>query len=535
MRPFTYSFSYPSQRMPVLARNVVATSQPLAAQAGLSMLAQGGNAVDAAIAAAACLTVVEPTSNGLGSDAFAIVWDGKALSGLNASGRSPAGWTTQYFDRKYGAGTAMPQRGIDTVTVPGCVSAWQALHARFGQRAFKDVLTPAIDYARQGHAVSPITARSWATQVGSIVEPDLQRDFAPGGAAPSAGQWWRFEAQARTLESIARDGGESFYRGALAERMVQHAQQLGGVHSLDDFAKHQPEWVQPIATDYRGYLLHEIPPNGQGIAALMCLGMLRELDLAALPVDQADSLHIQIEAMKLAFADVYMHVADPAASQTLAPERLLDPAYLAARARQIDRRHASTPTTGFPREGGTIYLTTADAAGMMVSFIQSNYMGFGSGVVVPDTGISLQNRGAGFVRQAGHPNEVAPRKRPFHTIIPAFLTDADGAPRMSFGVMGGHMQPQGHVQMVTRIVDYGQNPQTASDAPRWLVNSDGTLSLEAGFEPQVVEELARRGHRIAQPERTNFAFGGAQLIWRTADGHYLAASDHRKDGCAVGF
>lgn len=536
--PFSFDFPYLSQRMPVLARNVVATSQPLAAQAGLSMMAKGGNAVDAAIAAAACLTVVEPTSNGIGSDAFAIVWDGQSLHGLNASGRAPAAWQPAYFDRKYGVGTAMPQRGIDSVTIPGCVSAWQMLASRFGKLPLATSLAPAIDYAENGHAVPPITAKSWATQAALIGEPDFHREFAPGGKTPSAGEIWHFADQAMTLKQVAVDGGESFYRGDVAERIARHAQSLGGTHTIADFAAHASDWVAPIAVDYRGFRLHEIPPNGQGIAALMCLGILREFDLRALPVDSVDSLHLQVEAMKLAFADVYAHASDLShvdARLGAGVSQLLDPAYLKARANLIDMRRAGKPVTGFARDGGTIYLTTADAGGMMVSFIQSNYMGFGSGVVVPGTGVSLQNRGAGFVREHGHPNCVAPGKRPFQTIIPGFLTDLENQPVMSFGVMGGHMQPQGHVQMVTRIADYGQNPQSASDAPRWLVNADGTVSFEAGFAAGVLTELAARGHRIVQPERANFAYGGAQLIWRMKGGQYLAASDHRKDGCAVGF
>jgi gamma-glutamyltranspeptidase / glutathione hydrolase len=529
--PFSFQFPYRSQRMPVLANQVVATSQPLAAQAGLQMLALGGSAVDAAIAAAATLTVVEPTSNGLGSDAFAIVWDGETLQGLNASGRAPAAWSRAYFDERYGVRSPMPKRGIDTVTIPGCVSAWQALHGRYGRLPFADVLAPSIRYARAGHLVSPITAASWTVQARNIQEPGLQRDFTVDGAAPPAGSRWRFEDQARTLEQIAKDGGQSFYRGDLAKLFVDHAQSLGGAHTLDDFAGHRADWVKPISIDYRRFRLHEIPPNGQGIAALMCLGILRHFDLAAIPVDSVASLHLQIEAMKLAFADVYAQVGDAGVDTA----RLLHPDYLARRASRIDLNRATAPTTGFPREGGTIYLTAADANGMMVSFIQSNYMGFGSGVVVPSTGVSLQNRGHGFVREPGHPNEVAGGKRPFHTIIPGFLTDLNDQPIMSFGVMGGHMQPQGHVQMVTRIADYGQNPQTASDAPRWLVNPDGTLSLEAGIDPQVVAGLRALGHRLAEAEGTNFAYGGAQLIWRLPDGGYLAASDHRKDGLAVGF
>jgi gamma-glutamyltranspeptidase/glutathione hydrolase len=530
---FGYEFPYPSQRMPVMARNVVATSQPLAAQAGLQMLAEGGNAVDAAIATAATLTVVEPTSNGIGSDGFSIVWDGKELHGLNASGRAPAAWTPEYFKRKYGASERMPERGIDTVTIPGAVSQWMALANRFGKLPLSRVLEPAIRYAREGHLVSPITAASWARQAEMIREPDFQREFVRDGRAPSAGEHWVYKDQADTLAEIAETQGESFYRGALATKMVAHAAALGGVHALSDFAEHRADWVDLIHLDYRNVRLHEIPPNGQGLAALICLGILREFDLKQYPVDSIDSVHLQIEAMKLAFADAYRYISDPT-TMDVPTAALLAPQYLRERAALIDMSRAGNPTHGFPTEGGTIYLCAADASGMMISLIQSNYMGFGSGVVVPGTGISLQNRGHGFVRTAGHPNAVSPKKRPYQTIIPAFLTDTSGQPLMAFGVMGGHMQPQGHVQMVTRIHDYGQNPQTASDAARWIVNADGTIGLEPALATSIGAALTSRGHRLAVAEAVNFAFGGAQLVWRTPLG-YVAGSDHRKDGHAVGF
>jgi gamma-glutamyltranspeptidase / glutathione hydrolase len=531
--PFSFAMPYASQRMPVMAKNIVATSQPLAAQAGITMLQQGGNAVDAAIAAAITLTVVEPTSNGIGSDGFAIVWDGRELHGLNASGRAPAAWLPDYFVHKYPNLSTMPERGIDTVTIPGAVSQWVALSEKFGKLPFEKLFTPAIGYARDGHLVSPITAASWARQAEMIREPDFQRDFAPNGIAPRAGECWRFADQAATLEEIALSRGKSFYEGALADKMVGHARALGGVHTHEDFANHRADWVGTIHQDYHDVRLHEIPPNGQGLAALICLGILENVDLRALPVDSVESVHIQIEAMKLAFADAYRYIADPQYME-LPVAALLDPAYLASRAKLINRKQASQPTHGVPKHGGTIYLTTADASGMMVSLIQSNYMGFGSGVVVPCTGISLQNRGHGFVRAPNHPNAVAPNKRPYQTIIPAFLTTTANQPLMSFGVMGGHMQPQGHVQMVTRIRDYGQNPQAASDAPRWIVNADGTIGLEDALNTSIGAHLQALGHKIATAEAVNFAFGGAQLIWRTEDG-YVAGSDHRKDGHAVGY
>jgi gamma-glutamyltranspeptidase/glutathione hydrolase len=527
---FDYGFPYPSQRMPVLARNVVATSQPLAAQAGLRMLQAGGNAVDAALAAAIALTVVEPTGNGIGSDAFAILWDGRELHGLNASGRSPKALTPERFA---GQGS-IPLRGWDAVTVPGAVSSWAVLSERFGKLPFEVLFEPAVHYAREGFLVSPITAAAWARAPQIFGDmPDFAAAFLPGGRAPKAGEVFRFEDQARTLQAIAETKGESFYRGALAEKIAAHARASGALMTAADLASHQADWVGTVAQGYRGVELHEIPPNGQGLAALLMLGILEHFELSGHPVDSADSLHLQFEAMKLAFADTHRYVSD-AATMDVRVEDLLEPGYLRERARLIDPKRAQDPSFGVPGRGGTIYLTAADEEGMMVSFIQSNYYGFGSGVVVPGTGISLQNRGAGFTLEAGHPNLVAGGKRPFHTIIPAFLTQS-GRPLMSFGVMGGPMQPQGHAQMVVRLRDYGQNPQAASDAPRWRVVEGLEVAVEAGYAPEVLDELERRGHNITREAPVHsFAYGGAQLIYRLEDG-YLAASDHRKDGQAVGF
>jgi gamma-glutamyltranspeptidase / glutathione hydrolase len=527
---FTWDFPYTSQRMPVLAKNVVATSQPLAAQAGLQMLARGGNAVDAGLAAAITLAVTEPTSNGIGSDAFCILWDGQRLVGLNASGRSPAGWTPERFKGM----KAMPVKGWDSVTVPGCVSAWATLSKRYGKMPFEALFEAAIRYARESYMVSPITAASWARQAPEFKSfSEFTWTFMPKDRAPYPGERFYCPQQAETLEDIAATHGESFYRGALAERIALASRSDEGAMNEEDLAAHKCDWVDPISVEYRGYELHEIPPNGQGIAALVCLGILRNFDVSSFPADSADSLHLQIEAMKLAFADVWRNVSDPATMQVSTAE-MLDAGYLTQRAKLIDMKKAQEHPAGIPKGGGTIYLTTADERGMMFSYIQSNYMGFGSGVVVPGTGISMQNRGAGFSLQPGHPNQVGPRKRPFQTIIPGFLT-REGKPVMSFGVMGGNMQPQGHVQMVTRLVDYNQNPQACSDAPRWIVNTDGTISMEEDRIPGTVrEELARRGHRIVPSDRPMFGFGGAQLIHRLEDG-YCAASDHRKDGCAIGF
>ena len=523
-----WQFPYKSQRMPLMARNIVSTSQPLAAQAGLQMLAKGGNAVDAAVATAITLTVVEPPMNGIGSDAFAIVWDGKALQGLNASGRAPAAWTPERFAGR----DTMPMLGWDSVTVPGCVSAWVALHERYGKLDFADLFVAAIRYAEQGFAVSPITASAWEGQTPKYPDyPDFAASFLPNGRPPRPGEIFRFPDQAKTLSLIASTKGKAFYEGVLAEKIVAHSRNQGGAMTMEDLSSHRADWVEPVGQDYRGYRLHEIPPNGQGIAALITLGILENFDMRKYPVDSADSIHVQIEAMKLAFADVYRHVSDPSTME-VTPAQMLAPDYLARRAKQIDMKQVKYPIAELPRGGETVYLTTADASGMMVSMIQSNFMGFGSGIVVPGTGISLQNRGYGFNVNAGHPNQVGSRKRPFQTIIPGFLTQG-GKPSMSFGVMGAVMQAQGHVQMVNRIVDYEQNPQAASDAPRWFVDLDMNVSFEEEFDQRVVQELRTRGHRVGS-DALGFNFGGAQLIHCLEDG-YCAGSDHRKDGQAVGF
>lgn len=525
-----YETPYPTFSSPVMASNLVATSQPLAAQAGLRMLLAGGNAVDAALAAAIALTVVEPTSNGIGSDAFAILWDGKQLHGLNASGRSPKGLSASRF-----AGMdAVPLRGWDAVTVPGCVSAWVELNARFGKLPFEKLFEPAITYARHGFMVGAVTARAWQRADQAFQGFDeFRRVFLPNGRAPAPGELFRNPDQAATLEEIASTRGESYYRGALAEKMVAEARRCGNPLAESDLADHRPDWVGTIATDYRQHELHEIPPNGQGLAALMALGILRQFELSSLEPESADSLHLQIEAMKLAFADCHRYVSDPATME-FPVEHLLDPDYLAGRAKLIDMKSAGTPGHGVPKPGGTVYLTAADSSGMMVSFIQSNYHGFGSGIVIPGTGISLQNRGAGFTLTPGHPNVVAGGKRPFHTIIPAFLTRG-GQPLMSFGVMGGPMQPQGHTQMVVRVVDYEQNPQAAADAPRWQVMEGTHVALERGISDEALNELHARGHKITQSTiGEDFAFGGAQLIYRTEHG-YIGGTDPRKEGLATGY
>ena len=530
MTDFSFAHPYPVHRVPVMARNIVATSQPLASQAGVRMLLKGGNAVDAVLASAITLTVVEPTGNGLGSDAFAILWEGKTLHGLNASGRSPAGWSPERFAGQ----SAMAERGWESVTVPGAVSAWVELSGRFGRLPFADLFEPAIDYARNGFALSPTIARLW--KLGADIlqdQPGFRDGFMPKGRAPRPGEIVVNEPLARSLELIAASKGGAFYHGELAERIAAFAAEHGAVLTVDDMAAHQPDWCGTISTRFRGVDLHEIPPNGQGIAALIALGILENTSIESLDPDSAEGYHLQIEAMKLAFADVERYVGDPAA-MTVGPDALLDPDYLASRAALLDRTKAREPKAGAPTAGGTVYLTAADASGMMVSYIQSNYAGFGSGIVVPGTGIHLQNRGAGFTLEPGHPNQVGPRKRPFHTIIPGFLMKG-GEPLMSFGVMGGAMQAQGHLQMVLRTQVFRQNPQTASDAPRWRVVAGRQVAVEAAVPDHVVAGLEELGHVVARDSTdSDFGFGGAQLIHRMPGG-YIAGSDHRKDGAAIGF
>ena len=533
----SYDNSYRTTRLPVFARNMVATSHPLAAQAGLRMLQQGGNAVDAAVAAAAAMTICEPVSNGLGSDAFCILWDGQQLHGLNAAGRAPAKWSADYFRKKYGAADAPPKRGIDSVTVPGAVSAWVQLNKRFGRLPLADVLAPAIDIAERGYAVPVVVQQKWAAAVPELEsQPGFSQAFMPWGRAPQVGELFRFPAAAQALKRIATSRGVAFYGGEIAHAIQRFAAAQGGVIEASDFERYQPEWVDPLAIGYRGHQLHEIGPSTQGIAALMALGMLEHFDLKALGADRVSAKHVQIEAMKLAFADVYRSVAEPS-WMAVSPAQMLDAAYLKSRARLIRMNKAQDFGPGLQPQGGTIYLTAADESGMMVSFIQSNYLGFGSGCVEPEFGISLQNRGHGFSLSDDSPNVVAPGKRPFHTIIPAFLTK-DGQPVMSFGVMGASMQPQGHVQTLVRMVDRGQSPQAACDAPRWRVNQGLSLNVEASMDPAIVEGLQARGHRIEAINDSYQDFGAGQFIWRLGEPGvegYVGASDARRDGLVAGF
>jgi len=533
---FNYSQPYPSRRSPVMGkRGAVATSHPLAAQVGIKILAEGGNAVDAAVAVAAALTVLEPTSNGLGSDAFAIVWDGKQLHGLNASGRSPKELTLDIVRKhaqKRNGKLTIPTTGWLPVTVPGAVSAWVALNKRFGSMPLSLLVEPAARYAEEGHPVPPMIAHYWSFSEKQFGDNEVfRRTFLPKGRAVRAGEVFACPEQAKTLRLIGESEGEAFYRGELAGVISDYAAKTGGYLTKEDLAEHEPKWVEPVSINYRGYDIWEIPPNGQGIAALIALNILEGFDLRRLPHLSSAHLHLVVESIKLAFADIYRHVADPMFAD-IPVKGLLSKEYAERRRSLISQEKAvPAPEPGNPL-GDTVYLCTADADGRMVSFIQSNYMGFGSGVVVPGTGITLQNRGCGFSLEEGHPNIYAPGKRPFHTIIPSFITK-DGVPLAAFGVMGADMQPQGHVQVVSGIVDYSLNPQAALDAPRVRFLGEGRVAVEPAINPEVVRELARLGHRV-HIEYEMAGFGGGQMIWRDPEtGVYIAGSEPRKDGQAL--
>ena len=529
---------YPSMRHPVLgARGMIATSQPLAAQAGLAILRRGGNAVDAAIAASLALTVVEPMNSGIGGDLFALVWDGHALHGLNGSGRSPAALNAGLV-RAAGHAEEMPERGWLPVTVPGAPAAWNALRQRFGSLSFADLITDAITYAAEGYPVSPVAARDWRWAFESLVRDLAPAEFAawasafaPDGRPPAAGEMWRCPDLAKSLRLVAETEGNAVYTGELAYAIERHAAETVGLLTVDDLARHAIEWVAPIKASYRGYDVWEIPPNGQGLAALIALNILDGFDLHVTPRDSGASYHRQIEAMKLAFVDAQRFVADPEHAD-IPVEALLSQEYAASRRSLIGER-ALDPEPGEPLRGGTSYLCVADQNGMMVSLIQSTFSGFGSGIVVPGTGIALQNRGAGFSLNAEHPNLVAANKRPRHTIVPGFLTH-DGLAIGPFGVIGGHAQPQGHVQLLVNTLDYGMNPQTALDAPRWFWWEGREIKVEPATDAALVAELEGRGHLVEVDHEID-VFGCGQALWRLPEGVYIAGSDGRADGCALGY
>lgn len=531
-----WSLPHDARRPAVCGSMAVATSQPLAAQAGLEMLRRGGSAADAAVATAAAMTVLEPTTNGIGGDGFVLGIFGGEVVGLNASGRAPARQLRGAFDGQPG----MPRRGWGPVTVPGAVSGWVALWKRFGRLPFADLLEPAIRHARDGYLVAPRTADLWKRAYPAMSRFDeWRRVFAPEGRAPRAAERIVLADHARTLEAIARTEGAAFYTGELAKRIADSARADGAFLDEKDLAAHEARWVTPLEAPFAASTMLAIPPNGQGIAAQIARGILEvsraNPRFAELASDCADSVHLAAEAMKLAFREVHREVGDPAAMR-VKPADLLARANLERLAAEIDFAKAQDFQHGPPKTGGTILLCTADRDGNMVSLIQSNYEGWGSGIVIPGTGIAMQNRGACFTLEKGHVNEYAPSKLPYHTIIPGMLVrrDAQGAarPHVAFGCMGGYMQPQGQLQIASRLEDHRANPQAALDAPRWQVSDGLKLDVEPGFPQATLDELAKRGHAVKVAGEKSISFGRAQCIQRVEHG-YIAASDCRGDAQAV--
>ena len=522
---------FKGERQPIYAKKgVVATSQPLAAEAGLEILKKGGNAVDAAIATAAALTVVEPTSNGIGGDAFAIVWMNKELHGLNSSGPSPANLTVEAV--KSLGHEKMPVHGVVPVTVPGVPAAWAALSKKFGKLPLEEVLAPAIRYAEEGYPISPVLGHFWRLSYKKFksIFKDAQfeewfKTFAPNGRAPEVGEMWKSQNHANTLREIAATGAESFYRGELAQKIGHFMQKHGGFLSTTDLENYEPEWVKPVSVNYRGYDVWEIPPNGHGIVATMALNVFQKINSEP-KWQSSDTYHEQLESLKIAFVDGKAFITERA-EMPVDVEYLLSDEYAKQKASLIGEEAINPTPMELPR-GGTVYLATADEEGNMVSYIQSNYMGFGSGIVIPETGISLQNRGADFSLDETAPNVLKPNKRTYHTIIPGFLTK-DGAAIGPFGVMGAYMQPQGHFQVISHTVDFGLNPQAALDMPRWQWIGEKKILVEPEFPRYLVNELAAKGHNIQYS--TDFgSFGRGQIIWRLPSGVYVAGTESRTDG-----
>ena len=545
MRFDPYDMTFASQRSVVYGlRGMVATGQHLASQDGLEMLQAGGNAIDAAIAMAIALTVVEPCSNGIGSDAFAIVWTKDGLTGLNASGYAGSRADAQLLKNK--GFSEVPGFGFAPITVSGAPSAWKALSDRFGKLPFAKLFEPAIRYADEGFAVSPavaagwkggLMAELWAAKTGKFGEEEIFAPwldtFAPEGKAPLPGEKVTLKDHAKTLSELAATGCESFYRGALAGKMADWHEKNGGFVTADDLAEYRPEWVEPIHVNYRGYDVWEIPPNGHGIIALMALNILNGYsaeEMRAGGVHSPEYVHRSLEALKLAFADGKRYVTD-LRYMKVSPKQLLSSEYAAAR-RALIGREALEPYPGKPDSGGTVYLCAADGEGNMVSFIQSNYGGFGSGIVVPGTGISLQNRGKEFSLNPEDDNYLLPRKKPYHTIIPGFLTK-DGMPVGPFGVMGGYMQPQGHLQVVENMIDFHMNPQQALNAPRWQWMGSRDITVEYSYPPELIRQLQRRGHRIRMADSA--AFGRGQIILRQENGSLAGGTEPRTDGAVLAF
>ncbi|WP_017733477.1 gamma-glutamyltransferase [Nafulsella turpanensis] len=532
-------------RSEVIAQNgMAATSHPLATQVAIDILQKGGNAIDAAIAANAALGLMEPTGNGIGGDIFAIVWDAetKQLYGLNGSGRSPKSLSLAYF--KENGYEKIPSHGPLPVSVPGTVDGWFALHERFGSMEMEEVLEPAIEYAEEGFPVTELIAYYWGRSADFMDKyPNFKEVYMPGGEAPETGEIFKNPQLANTLRTIARGGRDAFYEGDIARTIADFIQEQGGFLSYEDLASHTSEWVEPISANYRGYDVWELPPNGQGTAALQILNILEGYDFDTIPFGSTMHVHLFTEAKKLAFEDRAKFYADPDFVD-IPLEELISEEYAAERRELIDlNRAANSYDAGKLEQGNTIYLTVADEAGNMVSLIQSNYRGMGSGMVPPGLGFMLQDRGELFSLEEGHANVFEPGKRPFHTIIPAFITK-DGSPWISFGLMGGAMQPQGHAQIVMNLVDFDMGLQEAGDAPRihhegsseptgYKMTDGGILQLETGFPYETIRELMRLGHDVGF---TLGAYGGYQAIMFDEDkGVYYGASESRKDGQAAGY
>ena len=525
---------YPSHRFPIYAKGgMVNCSTPQASSAGLEVLMKGGNAMDAAVAAAAALTVVEPTSNGLGSDAFALIWSekDKKLYGLNSSGRAPQlASIDKIIADGYAKDGKMPRHGWAPVTVPGAVKAWAEVNNKFGKLPLLDDLTPAIKYASEGYPCPPDHGSRWRAAYLKYKEEFREpcydawfRTFAPLGRPYEAGEMVYMPDHAATLEEIGRTNADSFYKGRIAHLIDEESRKYGGYLRYEDLASHEAMWVEPIRVNYRGYEVCEIPPNGQGIVALIALNIMKEFSFSE--KDSAETCHRQIEAIKMAFADAFRTVTDPEHMKVDYNE-FLDPEYGRSRAKEMTDL-AQTWTDKLPPKSGTVYLCTADSEGNMVSFIQSNYMGFGSGIVVDGTGIALQNRGADFSLDPGNVNCLMPGKRSYHTIIPGFIMK-DGKPVGPFGVMGAYMQPQGHVQVASNFIDFHMNPQQALDAPRWQWLRDGKVIAEPGIAPEIIEELKKRGHDISvDPEAANY--GRGQMIIRLDSGVLVGGTESRTD------
>lgn len=521
---------YPSQRNVIIAKNgMVATTQPLAAQAGLEMLKKGGNAVDAAIATAASLTVVEPTSNGIGGDAFAIVWFNEDLYGLNSSGPASCSITAEKVrERGY---NSIPKYGWLPVNVPGVVMAWRELNNRFGNLSLEEVLSPSIEYAYEGYPVSPTVAKEWNNNF-KIYEKFLKGEefkywfetFAPLGRAPYPGEIWRNKYMSNTLSQIAKSNGEDFYKGDIADKIVQFSKKYGGFLNKKDLENYESEWVEPLKVNYRGFDIWELPPNTHGLVVLMALNILKEFELKNR--ESIDTFHKQIEAMKMAYVDGEKYITD-IKDMSVEIEALLSDAYAKKRAKLIED-HAKTYSYGVPNLGGTVYIATADSMGNMVSYIQSNYMGFGSGLVVPETGISLHNRGYTFSLDPSHNNFLKPGKKTYHTLIPGFITKDDKAIG-SFGVMGAYMQPQGHLQVISNLIDFGLNPQDALDAFRWQWIKDNLVYIEEKFPRNLYYDLAKMGHNLKYSQDVS-SFGRGQIIIRNKENVLFGGTESRADG-----